>query len=612
MKKILHKLKERLLKTETEAELLTVLCEELSKISEVDGASLLFKESGRFKHMIHCCGGEDLSRITLLKSVDVMDTGKPYCCAFGEKEICLFPLTVGKEEKLGCIGVILKRRDEEVKKYLNELIFEISLLLKDILLEKNLKILRKIAVKALDKVDEAVWVTDNNGRIIALNKRAEEIFNISREEALNKYCYRLIHGVDRFPDFCLMERLRKKGSDFEEMMIPVGDRTILVKLYPADKNMFIHISKDITSYIRQQAKLIQVERLAILANTFKNLVHELNNPLTAVQGFSQVIAERKDLPLEVIQAAKYIEKEAKRCAEIVRNITVFSQREDEYREVININEIIHSVVKPRKFLHKIKGIKVELKLAESLPPVVGNSELLKQAFLNLLTNAEDALEAAEEKRIFIKTYLTGKRICIEVGDTGVGIPKGVKDRIFDPFFTTKPIEKGTGLGLSLVYYIIVSHGGTVEFESMEGKGTLFRVFIPAFTSVDVLGKDRKHMDLVGNFVLLIGTQEFCNLLKKIMENHGAMVDMVYSTTEAVLRVDKFLYSAVFIDSKLPFVDIVEFVTHVVQSKPLYNKRLILCSEKQLSGDLEGLAQEMSLKVIESPFTEEKIVKSVVR
>ncbi len=232
---------------------------------------------------------------------------------------------------------------------------------------------------------------------------------------------------------------------------------------------------------RMQEKLIMTDRLASIGELASGVAHELNNPLTGVIGFSELLLE-KDVPDDIREDIAIIHHEAKRVAEVVKNLLTFARRHSPSKQLVNINTVVASILGLRAYEQKVSNIQVITSFAPDLPEVMADPFQLQQVFFNIVTNAEYFMTEAHNKgTLTITTKGVGDVIRAFFADDGHGISKENLGHVFDPFFTTKEVGRGTGLGLSICHGIITEHGGTVYAESESGKGTTFVVELPVGT-----------------------------------------------------------------------------------------------------------------------------------
>lgn len=224
---------------------------------------------------------------------------------------------------------------------------------------------------------------------------------------------------------------------------------------------------------KTQEDLVQAAKLAAIGELASNVAHEINNPLTSILGYAELLREESDLS-GVLRDIEIIEKESLRARDIVHQLLEFSRKRALSMEMVKINSILKDVIG----LVSIQLKDTKIKIMESygdIPLIEGDANQLKQVFLNIINNAIFALQ--DEGVLEISTYSKQDNIYITISDTGKGIPKEIMSRLFEPFFTTKK-EKGTGLGLSISYKIVQSHNGRIEVESEENKGSKFTVILP--------------------------------------------------------------------------------------------------------------------------------------
>jgi signal transduction histidine kinase len=228
---------------------------------------------------------------------------------------------------------------------------------------------------------------------------------------------------------------------------------------------------------RMAEQLRQTEKLAALGELVAGVAHEINNPLTGVSAFAQLLLE-EPLGEEQAESVRLIKREADRAIGVIRDLLVFARKTGPRRVPTDVNALLEHTARLRSYGLRSHGIELACDLDPALPPVVGDDQKLQQVFLNLLVNAEYAMQGSAVRRLTIRSRRDGERACVAIGDTGSGMPPDVQSRVFEPFFTTKPAGVGTGLGLSVSYGIVQSHGGTIAVRSVPGAGTTFEISLP--------------------------------------------------------------------------------------------------------------------------------------
>ncbi len=241
--------------------------------------------------------------------------------------------------------------------------------------------------------------------------------------------------------------------------------------------------RNLTEEQRLQEQLRQTEKLAALGELVAGVAHELNNPLAGISAFAQLMME-DELTDEQHESVRLIKREADRAVGVIRDLLFFSRKSGPSKSMLDVNELVELTLRLRGYSLRSAGIEVAVELAPDIAPLFGDDQKLQQVLLNLIVNAEYALQRSEEKRVAIRTEQTTEGVALFVTDTGSGMTEEVRQRIFEPFFTTKSAGEGTGLGLSVSYGIVRAHGGTISVESHLGQGTTFRIDLPVARVVE--------------------------------------------------------------------------------------------------------------------------------
>jgi two-component system NtrC family sensor kinase len=247
------------------------------------------------------------------------------------------------------------------------------------------------------------------------------------------------------------------------------------------------VMTDITDAAMLQAKLVHTERMAAVGQLVSGVAHEVNNPLTAILGFADLLMEQPDLPESARKDLRVILQEAQRTKQIVQNLLIFARPTPPQRKPVQLNLILRRTVQLRAYDFQSHGVQVAEQLDQELPTVIGDAHQLQQVFLNILNNAYDAVrETGRPARIEIMTARVGDFVEVSFRDNGHGISH--PERIFDPFFTTKEVGKGTGLGLSICYGIVREHGGEILcHNNPNGEGATFLLRLPTASAPASVG-----------------------------------------------------------------------------------------------------------------------------
>jgi len=243
-------------------------------------------------------------------------------------------------------------------------------------------------------------------------------------------------------------------------------------------NSVVVVMTDITDATLLQAKLAHSEKMATIGRLVSGVAHEVNNPLAAILGFTDLLLENPEMPASAREDLQIILQETQRTKDIVQDLLSFARQRPVQRELVSVNNVLRQTIKLRSYDFASHGVEVLEDFDEALPPALGDSQQLQQVFLNILNNAYDAVqESTERGRITIRTSHHDHAIEVNITDNGTGIID--PQRIFDPFYTTKHAGKGTGLGLSICYGIVRAHGGEIQCWNNEaGSGSTFMIRIP--------------------------------------------------------------------------------------------------------------------------------------
>jgi PAS domain S-box-containing protein len=275
--------------------------------------------------------------------------------------------------------------------------------------------------------------------------------------------------------------------------LAVGTRTAR-EFSAADINLLTAVSSQISNAIdrnllheetrqaydnlrRTQEQLLQSEKMSAVGQLISGVAHELNNPLTAILGYSQLLTTSGEIGAQGLEYTDKLYKQAQRTHRIVQNLLSFARQHKPERVPVQLNQILEDTLALRDYDLRMKNIRVHRELAAGLPLTAADPHQLQQVFLNLVNNAVDAvLENAQQGELWVRSAVRGDRLAVEFADNGPGVRE--PSRVFDPFYTTKPVGKGTGLGLSICYGIITEHGGTISVRNLHPHGASFTIDLP--------------------------------------------------------------------------------------------------------------------------------------
>jgi two-component system NtrC family sensor kinase len=352
---------------------------------------------------------------------------------------------------------------------------------------------RRFTSKIIDSLPLGLYVIDRDYRIQAWNRKRETgTQGINREQVIGRTVFEVLY---RQPRALLKQEFdRAFGTGEMEQMEVESTASGESRYYRLtkvpmrlDEDLVSHvitIGEDITEWKRVQEQVSQTEKLAAVGQLAAGVMHEINNPLATIGACVEALAARVyDLP--AADAASYeeylwiMESELARCKSIVDGLLDFSRPKARVKREGEINQIVEDALFLVKHHDKFRGITLERELADGLPIIRANHEQLIQVFLSMMLNAIDAMEG--KGVLTVRTAMFGMRddeVMVEIGDTGMGIPRDDLPKIFEPFYTTKLPGRGTGLGLSICYGIVQEHGGRILVDSQIGRGSRFRIGLP--------------------------------------------------------------------------------------------------------------------------------------
>jgi two-component system NtrC family sensor kinase len=346
---------------------------------------------------------------------------------------------------------------------------------------------RDFSGKILSNTQSLILVADRGGLVTYANRRWQ-VMGYEQAAILGKPLELLVANSsgEAFRD-AYSAVLSGNQVDNLELQVLHADRRVgqfSVNLSPMRDDQgnigsIVVVMSDVTDAASLQSKLMHAEKMAAVGQLVSGVAHEVNNPLTAILGFADLLMENSEIPESARKDLRVILQEAQRTKQIVQNLLSFARQMPPQRKPVQLNPILKRTLQLRSYDLQSRGVAVTENLRDHLPFMIGDSHQLQQVFLNILNNAYDAVrENAEGSRIDIATACKDDVLEVTFRDNGPGI--GHPDRIFDPFFTTKKVGEGTGLGLSICYGIVKEHGGEILcWNNTDGPGATFTVRFPA-------------------------------------------------------------------------------------------------------------------------------------
>ncbi len=476
-------------------------------------------------------------------------------------------------------------------------------------------------LRTFDAISDVVTIQDTAMHITQINKAGTILLEAPREEIIGKKCYEVFHGSQSVCPGCPIEANPNSftpytGEVFHEKLA----KTFLVSASPIRDRQnnvtgIAHFAKDISATKQLEEQLRQAQKMEAVGTLAGGVAHDFNNILTAVSGYLELAMMKTDAEASSFSDLLEVQKAANRAADLVRQLMLFSRKKSLQPVVLDINTTVQDIL---KMLSRLIGedIIIETDLHPDLWQVMADVGNLEQVLTNLALNGRDAMpeggmltlhtanrEISQQDIPVGSQILPGRYVMLSVEDSGIGMDTAVRDHLFEPFFTTKEPGKGTGLGLSVVYGIIREHKGWIEVDSSPGKGTVFRLYLPALSpdsSTVRPEQERIRLNQItghGERILLVEDEVMLNEFAfKALSRHGYQVSATYNAEEALAIWDREGgdFDLVFSDVVLPGKNGLQLIEELRSRKPLLKTLLT-------SGYTDKKSQAAHIKEKHIPF-----------
>jgi len=380
------------------------------------------------------------------------------------------------------------------------------------------------------------------------------------------------------------------------------------------------VSHDVTEQQLLRHQLIWADKLSSVGELVAGVAHELNNPLAAVLGFSELMLAG-DVPRNMREDLERVHKEAVRCRKVVQNLLSFARHAPFEKKPVSINELIDTTLELKSYQLRVDNVTVRTELSRELPVTVADGQQLQQVFINLINNAHDAIrEKGTPGTLTVRTSLRDDRIIVEVADTGPGIPAEYLHRVFDPFFTTKEPGEGTGLGLSLTYGIVKEHNGDIHVESTPGTGTVFTVELPVervsggpagdVSTVREGPVGRRQLDVM----IVDDEPAMVELISSFLRLEGHRVTTTGDSREALRLIERHVdrFDLIITDVKMPGVSGEQLYSRVCELRPHFARNIIFTTGDTAGTETRKLLELTGNTVLEKPFRIEDLRQVIDR
>lgn len=480
--------------------------------------------------------------------------------------------------------------------------------------------------RSFDSLEEAMFILDQDCRIVNSNDAAQRLLGNSDKQA-SVNCISLLFGQTQCSKNCPCQTAMLTGRISQDKRESNG-RHYNIKVSPilgnsTEAGKFVYLVNDITDQVQSEEKekllqreLSQRSRLASIGEVVAGVTHEINNPLTGVIAFAQLL-RRADVPENMKEAVDVINEGTLRVAEIVDKLHTFSRRQRPDKEYSDINSIISGVLQIRSYEFRKHNIEI-VSLLESVPRTMFNTGQLQQVLLNIIVNAEQAIsQFSKAGAITVSSSIVGNLIKVSVRDSGPGIKEENLEKLFTPFFTTKDVNggPGLGLGLSISYGIIKEHGGRIYAENCQGGGAAFTFELPVLSEPELVCEDvdfKTKGETVSKIKVLVIDDELHirRALERVLAGEGHEVQTTGSAQNALETVKTTDFDLIVLDIKMPGIDGISFYEQLVARQPEYRSKVICMTGDLVSSRNKDFIKKENIPYLIKPFGIEELLEKV--
>jgi PAS domain S-box-containing protein len=481
-----------------------------------------------------------------------------------------------------------------------------------------------------DSIPTPVSLQSRDFKILRINKAYAELFNIKPEEITGKTCYQLVHQAEvPIPSCPHIKMLSTNESAIFELYHDTLEKYFEITVSPIKNSQdeivaSVHIMRDITQVkkseeekrmLREKAEISS--RLASVGEMAAGIAHEINNPLTGVIGFSDMLLER-ELPPDMREQVEIIAEGSHRVADIIKRLLTFARQHKPLKAMVNINELIENTLNMRNYVLKTNNINVNIQCDKEMPLIAIDPGQIQQVFLNLVINAEYAMKKSDRPgQLNIVTEKIGEKVRVSFTDNGPGISPEIIRKLFQPFFTTKPVGEGTGLGLSLSRAIITEHGGTISVASELNKGTTFMIELPII-KIHVQNEfpDSETSSLIKenskktNILVVDDETTVQQFIKSALNLPEYSVETTGEPYEALRKIAANNYDLIVMDIRMPGMSGQELFEKIINDKPYISKNILFTTGDSANSEVKSFLQKYNLRSIDKPFDHQTLMKKI--
>jgi len=480
-----------------------------------------------------------------------------------------------------------------------------------------------------DNASDFIAVVNEQGVFRYVSPPVERMLGYTPEEMVGRGALSLLHpdDLDRIrPRLAnptgIPSQFRYRHKDNRWRVLEAVGRNL--RDHPAVLGLVLNV-RDVTEtahaeeeLARQRDSLHQSEKLSALGGLLAGVAHELNNPLAVVVGRASQLETDAESMADRNTAAK-IRQAAERCARIVKTFLAMARRQESVREPVDLNKVINDALDVLTYTLRSGGVTLDLALAPHLPPVLADADQLGQVFMNLFTNAHQAMASRPGPRVLkIASHAVPEqaKVQVTVTDSGPGISPELRSRIFEPFFTTKAVGEGTGVGLSVSLGIVQSHNGTLRLGEHDDAGACFVLSLPALRSMaprangpaaPAAAQDPRH----GARILVVDDEvDIAEILRDILTPAGHRITLTHNGLDALRRLDAEPFDLVLTDLKMPGLDGPALYAELSRRHPHLAHRVIAITGDTLGSTAREFVRTSQVPVIDKPFEPHDVLTRV--
>jgi two-component system NtrC family sensor kinase len=469
--------------------------------------------------------------------------------------------------------------------------------------------------------DAVLTVLQTTGRIREANDAVRAVFGLESYQVIGRTLVELVVPEDRPALEDALGRAFAGAQARVEVHVQTGSGATRVValaangLPGADPPSALLVGRDMTQEREMRLRLMESDRLAAVGELVAGVAHEVNNPLSSISAFAQLLL-RDELTPAHRESIEVIRSETMRASQVVKDLLTFARRSEPQRDPLDLNGVVARTLRLRQYQFAEASVRVQQELAPGLPAVLGDARQLQQVCLNLVTNAVHAMAEQGGGTLTLRSAQADDRVVLEVIDTGPGISPGARAHIFEPFFTTKGEGQGTGLGLSVSYGIVKAHGGGIEVVETGPSGTTFRVWLPAVSAqagthlTPASPMPVLRSPLAGIRLLFVDDEP---TLRSGMEAFGRLRGFTVLTAgdgaEALSRTRALGVDAVVCDLRMPGMDGYAFHDQLRAERPGLAARTVFVTGDVVSSETHDTV--LRQPVLAKPFSFDQIEEAVI-